>query len=39
LDRLLQRQKIIQSKLAAMHASEGTLVLYDITSTYFEGEY
>ncbi len=39
LDRLLQRQKIIQSKLAAKHASEGTLVLYDITSTYFEGEY
>lgn len=39
LDRLLQRQKAIQSKLAAKHASEGTLVLYDITSTYFEGEY
>lgn len=39
LDRLLQRQKIIQSKLAAKHAGEGTLVLYDITSTYFEGEY
>lgn len=39
LDRLLQRQKAIQSKLAAKHASKGTLVLYDITSTYFEGEY
>ncbi|MDY0213677.1 MAG: IS1634 family transposase [Desulfuromonadaceae bacterium] len=39
LDRLLQRQKAIQIKLAAKHASAGTLVLYDITSTYFEGEY
>ena len=39
LDRLLERQKVIQSKLAAKHAGEGTLVLYDITSTYFEGEY
>jgi transposase len=39
LDLLLQRQKAIQKKLAAKHAGDGTLVLYDITSTYFEGEY
>ena len=39
LDCLLKRQKAIQSQLAAKHAGEGTLVLYDITSTYFEGEY
>lgn len=39
LDRLLERQKAIQAKLAAKHTGEGTLVLYDITSTYFEGEY
>lgn len=39
LDRLLERQKAIQKKLSKKHLNEGTLVLYDITSTYFEGEY
>jgi len=43
LDRLLARQRAIQKKLAARHLgeaeTEGTLLLYDITSTYFEGEY
>lgn len=39
LDRLLERQNAIQKKLAKKHLTEGTLVLYDITSTYFEGEY
>ena len=39
LDRLLERQPAIQKKLAAKHLQNGTLVLYDITSTYFEGEY
>ena len=39
LDRLLARQKAIQKKLAKKHMQNGVLVLYDITSTYFEGEY
>jgi len=39
LDRLLERQPAIQKQLAAKHLINGTLVLYDITSTYFEGEY
>ena len=39
MDRLLQRQSAIQKKLAAKHLKQGRLVLYDITSTYFEGEY
>jgi transposase len=39
LDRLLERQGAIQKKLAAKHLHNGVLVLYDITSSYFEGEY
>lgn len=39
LDRLLERQNAIQKKLAARHLKNGCLVLYDITSSYFEGEY
>jgi len=39
LDRLLQRQGAIQKKLAAKHLKNGCLVLYDITSSYLEGEY
>jgi len=39
LDRLLERQPAIQDKLAGKHLSDGCLVLYDITSTYFEGAY
>ena len=39
LDRLLERQPAIQKKLAAKHLHNGSLVLYDITSSYFEGEY
>lgn len=39
LDRLLERQQAIQQKLAHKHLSNGCLVLYDITSTYFEGAY
>ena len=38
LDRLLQRQQAVQQKLASKHLSNGCLVLYDITSTYFEGQ-
>jgi len=39
LDRLLARQQAIQKKLAKKHLKNGVLVLYDITSTYFEGAY
>ena len=39
MDRLLQRQAAIQTSLARRHLSSGHLVLYDITSVYFEGEY
>jgi transposase len=39
LDRLLKRQKAIQKKLAQKHLHDGCLVLYDITSSYFEGSY
>jgi transposase len=39
MDRLLQRQVGIQKALARKHLQEGRLVLYDITSSYFEGQY
>ena len=39
MDRLLARQKAIQQHLAKKHLQTGHLVLYDITSTYFEGAY
>lgn len=39
LDRLFERQPAIQKKLAATHLENGCLVLYDITSSYLEGEY
>ena len=43
LDRLLERQQAIQKKLAKRHLhgvqGEDSLLLYDITSTYFQGEY
>jgi transposase len=37
MDWLLGRQDVIQKKLAARHLSEGGLVLYDLSSSYFEG--
>jgi len=37
MDWLLPRQDRIEAALARRHLEEGTLVLYDITSTYFEG--
>jgi len=37
MDWLLARQGAIQKKLAARHLSEGALVLYDLSSSYFEG--
>lgn len=39
MDRLRERQGAIQRALASRHLQEGHLVLYDITSTYFEGAY
>ncbi len=39
MDKLLQRQSAIQKKLAHQHLQSGHLILYDITSVYFEGEY
>jgi len=37
MDWLLARQDTIQKKLAARHLQEGGLVLYDLSSSYFEG--
>jgi transposase len=37
MDWLLVRQEAIQKKLAARHLHEGGLVLYDLSSSYFEG--
>ena len=37
MDWLLARQNTIQKKLAARHLSPGGLVLYDLSSSYFEG--
>ena len=37
LDWLLERQGRLEAKLAARHLQDGTLLLYDVTSTYFEG--
>jgi transposase len=37
MDWLLARQDAIQKKLAARHLSNGGLVLYDLSSSYFEG--
>ena len=39
MDRLLERQRAIERTLASKHLQNGHLVLYDITSTYFEGAY
>ena len=37
MDWLLERQPRIESGLAKRQLTEGTLVLYDVSSTYFEG--
>ena len=37
MDWLLKRQGTIEKKLAARHLRSGGLVLYDLTSSYFEG--
>jgi transposase len=38
MDWLLARQEDIEKKLVARHLHEGSLVLYDLSSSYFEGE-
>src|SRR6476619_7255262 len=37
LDRLLERQPAIETALARRHLNSGTLVLYDVSSSYMEG--
>ncbi len=37
MDWLLVRQEVVQKKLAARHLHDGGLVLYDLSSSYFEG--
>lgn len=37
MDWLLERQESIEQGLAKKHLAEGSLVLYDVSSTYFEG--
>src|SRR5450631_1846446 len=37
MDWLLERQPVIERKLAAKHLGEGSLALYDLSSSYFEG--
>jgi len=37
MDWLLERQEAIQKKLAARHLKQDGLVLYDLSSSYFEG--
>ena len=37
MDWLLERKERIEQKLAERHLAEGCLVLYDVTSSYYEG--
>jgi transposase len=39
MDWLLERQGQIEKQLAKRHLEQGCLVLYDLTSTYFEGRH
>ena len=39
MDWLIERQDRIESALAKRHLTEGTLVVYDVSSTYFEGRH
>jgi hypothetical protein len=38
MDGLLERQERIEQKLAAPHLREGGLVLYDVSSSSYEGQ-
>jgi hypothetical protein len=37
MDWLIERQEVIEKRLAKRHLKEGGLVLFDLTSSYFEG--
>jgi len=37
MDWLLERQEQVQDRLAARHLADGEMVLYDVSSSYFEG--
>jgi len=39
MDELLGRKNRIEVKLAKKHLTDGCIILYDITNTWFEGEY
>ena len=39
MDWLLLRQQKIENALAKRHLAEGSLILYDVSSTYFEGRH
>jgi DDE family transposase len=39
MDWLLERQPVIEKKLATQHLEEGCLALYDLSSSYFEGSH
>lgn len=39
MDWLAERQQRIEDRLARRHLSDGTLVLYDVSSSYFEGRH
>jgi hypothetical protein len=39
MDWLLSRQARAEDKLAGRHLQQGTIVLYDVTSTYFQGRH
>ena len=38
MDWLLLRQQAVEKKLARRHLGEGAMVLYDVTSSYYEGK-
>jgi transposase len=38
MDWLLERQAAIENKLARRHLTDGALVFYDVTSSYYEGK-
>ena len=38
MDWLLEQQGCIEKRLSRLHLGEGSMVLYDLTSSYFEGE-
>jgi transposase len=38
MDWLLKRQRAIEKKLASRHLDEGAMVLYDVSSSYYEGK-